>query len=134
MEDLGTLLLRIQQEAGIRAEALETLLGIVRRLSLQHGIGGVGVHLEPSEVSAGFFGFCEERFGPLAPDVLVDWGLVSPQRLAVALEALSDAGLLAWGEEDGPEDYEDLPPLPKGWPHPLAVSPVREFGRWEGTA
>jgi len=131
MEDLGSLLLRIQEESGIRAEALETLLNLIRRLSLQYGIGGVGVHLEPMDVATGFFGSCRERFGPLTLDVLSDWGIATPDHLGKALAALSEAGLLAWGEDDGPESYDDLPPLPEGWPYPLGTPPFRETGRWE---
>jgi uncharacterized repeat protein (TIGR04138 family) len=131
MEDLGSLLLRIQDESGIRADALETLLHMIRRLSLQYGIGGVGVHLEPVEVSEGFYGLCRERFGILARDVIAEWGLPEPRALGTALTALSEAGLLAWGEDDSPESYEELPDLPEEWPAPLGVPTFREASRWD---
>jgi uncharacterized repeat protein (TIGR04138 family) len=131
MEDLGSLLLRLQEESGIRAEALDTVLTLVRRLSLQHGIGGVGVHLEAAQVSNSFFGTCRERFGPLTREVLSDWGIPSPEFLGDALSVLADAGLLAWGEDDGPENYDELPELPDTWPHPLDLPSFRETARWE---
>lgn len=134
MEDLGTLLLRIQEETGFRAEALDLLLKLIRRLSLHYGIGGVGVHLEPMEVAEGFFGHCRERFGPLVRDVLQDWGITVPSDLGTALGALADAGLLVWGEEDGPEDYADLPAFPDRWPHPLDLPGFREVTCWEPVA
>lgn len=131
MEDLGSLLLRLQDESGFRAEALELVLNLIRRLSLQHGIGGAGVHLEAAQVSGNFFSTCRERFGPLSREVLSDWGIESPHRLGDAISTLADAGLLAWGEDDSPEDYEALPDLPPDWPHPLETSSFRETARWE---
>lgn len=131
MEDLGSLLSRLQEESGFRAEALDTALSLIRRQSLRHGIGGVGVHLEPAHVAGHFFSTCRDRFGPLVRDVLQDWGITSPALLGRALSILSDAGLLAWGEDDGPEDYEALPELPPQWPHPFAVPDFREVSRWE---
>lgn len=131
MEDLGSLLSRLQEESGFRAEALDLVLTLIRRQSLRHGIGGVGVHLEPAQVAGHFFSSCRDRFGPLVRDVLQDWGITSPAHLGRALSILSDAGLLAWGEDDGPEDYEVLAELPAQWPHPFAVPDFREVSRWE---
>ncbi len=131
MEDLSTLLQHIQEESDIRIEALEALLGLIRRLSLQHGIGGVGVHLEPSDVSDAFFNECRELFGPLALDVLRDWGISAPADIGKALGALTGAGLLIWGKDDSPAAYAELPPLPAGWPNPLETATFRESIQWK---
>lgn len=131
MEDSESVLYQAASEGGFRIDGLRTLMGLIHGLSMRRSFSGETAHLPASEVVGGLFASCLERFGPLARDVLSAWGLDHPARIGAAIDLLVEGGLLSRSREDeGEEDFDDLPPPPDDWPIHPAPPPMREIVNW----
>lgn len=131
MENSDSILFQAAAQGGFRIEGLRTLMGLIHGLSMRRSFSGETAHLPAAEVVGGLFASALDRYGPFARDVLETWGLGSPQRIGAAVDLLVEGGLLARSaEEEGDEDFDDLPPPPEDWPIHPAPPPMRELPVW----
>lgn len=131
MSDNGPFLQPLAQENGFGEEGLRLLLAVIHGLSLRRSMAGDGPHLGSEQVTMGFFGTVQERFGVLTLDVLEHWGMESPSKLGKAVTLLVEAGFLS-GSDDELDDYDKLPPPPVEWPEPPVPPQIRESASWSG--
>ena len=68
-------------------------------------------HVSGEELIRGLAEFAEEQFGPLAWNVLEDWGLVSGSAVGDVVFNMIHEGLLTAGENDSREDFNRFPCL-----------------------
>jgi uncharacterized repeat protein (TIGR04138 family) len=131
MDDSETILFQAASEGGFRIDGLRTLMGLIHGMSMRRSFSGETAHLPAAEVVGVLFASALERFGPLARDVLTAWGLDHPARIGAAVDLLVQGGLLSRSpEEEGEEDFDDLPPPPDDWPIHPAPPPMREITMW----
>lgn len=131
MDDSETILFQAASEGGFRIDGLRTLMGLIHGMSMRRSFSGETAHLPAAEVVGVLFASALERFGPLARDVLSAWGLDHPARIGGAVDLLVQGGLLSRSpEEEGEEDFDDLPPPPDDWPIHPAPPPMREIAMW----
>lgn len=65
----------------------------------------------PADVTAAFRDAARRDFGPLARDVLADWGLTTPGDLGRAVALLGDYGCLSLGDDERADAFaaDDAP-------------------------
>lgn len=83
-------------------------------------------HVSGEELIRGLAEFAEEQFGPLAWNVLEDWGLVSGSAVGDVVFNMIHEGLLTAGENDSREDFNRFPNLKRllrRYPKPSAKQP-----------
>lgn len=107
------------------------MLGLIHTQSMRRSFSGETPHLAAAEVVGMLFALALDRFGPLARDVLNSWGLDQPDRIGEAIDSMVELGLLARSsEEEGEEDFSDLPAPPSDWPIHPPPPPMREIVSW----
>lgn len=131
MDDSESVLFQAASEGGYRIDGLRTLMALIHGMSMRRTLSGETAHLPAAEVVGGLFASALDRFGPLARDVLAAWGLDHPARIGAAVDLLVEGGLLSRSPEDeGEEDFDDLPAPPDDWPIHPAPPPMREIVGW----
>ena len=70
-------------------------------------------HVSGEELISGVVEYAGRQFGPLAWDVLEDWGLVSGSSIGDVVFNMIDNGLLTASENDSREDFNRVPNLKK---------------------
>lgn len=131
MDDSESVLFQAASEGGYRVDGLRTLMALIHGMSMRRTLSGETAHLPAAEVVGGLFASALDRFGPFARDVLTAWGLDHPVRVGAAIDLLVEGGLLSRSPEDeGEEDFDDLPPPPEDWPIHPPPPPMREIVGW----
>jgi uncharacterized repeat protein (TIGR04138 family) len=62
-------------------------------------------HVTARELLDGFCSYARERFGLLAHEVMVEWGVAKASDVGDIVYQLVDAGVLAKQDSDKPEDF-----------------------------
>lgn len=131
MDDSDSILYHAASVGGFRVDGLRTLMGLIHTLSMRRTLAGENAHLPAAEVVGGLFASALDRFGPFARDVLEEWGLDHPTKIGAAIDHLVGGGLLSRStEEEGEEDFDDLPAPPDDWPIHPPPPPMREIPNW----
>lgn len=65
-------------------------------------------HLHASELAEGVLELAHEEFGPLAAEVMQNWGLETTEDIGQIVFALVEKGVMKAREEDRREDFENL--------------------------
>lgn len=69
---------------------------------------GAARHVSGAELSKGAADFAHEQFGPLAYDVLCEWGVRTTGDIGSIVFNMIDAGILSKTDEDTREDFDDV--------------------------
>lgn len=86
----------------------EALTKTVKRLGRAKRKSPDARHVSGAELSKGAADFAHEQFGPLAYDVLCEWGVHTTRDIGSIVFNLVDAGILSKTEDDSREDFDDV--------------------------
>ena len=69
-------------------------------------------HISGQELVAGALAYALEQFGPLAPDVLEDWGIAEGRDIGNIVYNMIQVELLSASPEDSRSDFNCYPDIP----------------------
>ena len=78
-------------------------------------------HITGRQLLDGIREYALEQFGPLALDVLADWGIAATEDIGNIVFAMVGEGLLGASEEDSPRDFADVYDLRETLLRPFAA-------------
>ncbi len=77
-------------------------------------------HVSAAELVDALLDYCTSEYGPMAPEVLHQWGVDSPVDVGTLVYELIGCGLLGASEDDDPQDFCAV----RKWFSPQTAAPL----------
>lgn len=111
MEMVGKI---VQRDVRYRPDAYEFVSDAVSytiRSLQRENLSRENRHVSGSELIRGIVRYAENQFGPLAWEVLRDWGITTGSAVGDVVYNMIEVGLLTAGKNDAREDFNEIDSL-----------------------